>query len=66
MTMVVPQTYGGPPQYPTSQMVPREFWRKSSDAIDMNPQCITIETPTGPQKRAVTPGWDNPVTFTSD
>ena len=66
MTMQVTQTYGTPPEYPSDQMVPREYWRKSAPGIASNPQTITIETPTGPQKRTIDRGWEHPVDLSSD
>lgn len=66
MTVQVPQTYGKPPQYPTSQLVPQEFWRKSEDGNPAYTQTITIDTPNGPVKRTVQRGWTKPVSFTSD
>lgn len=61
MTYNPPHTYGKPPEYPTDQMVPKEFWRKETDGIADNPQVITIETPNGPVKREVERGWEVPV-----
>lgn len=66
MTLVIPKEYGGPPEYPTSQMVPPEFWRKQPDGIPNNPQTITVETPDGPQKRVVERGWEKPVILDSN
>lgn len=70
--MTYPNTEGshgelsGPPDYPTSQMVPPEFWRKQPDGDPANTQTITVETPNGPQKRTVERGWTKTVTFSSD
>jgi len=61
MTIKVPATYGDVPEYPTSQMMPREYWRKGTDGIPNNPQTITIETPNGPVKKVVERNWENPV-----
>jgi len=66
MTMKIPFEYGKPPQYPTSSMVPEEFWRKQPDGDPANTQTITIETPDGPEKRTVERGWTKPVHFDSD
>lgn len=66
MTMKIPFTKGAPPDYPTSSMVPDEFWRKQPDGDPDNTQTITIETPTGPEKRTVERGWTKPVSFTTD
>lgn len=66
MTMKVEQHYGKPPEYPTSQMVPQEFWRTSAAADPANTQTITIETPAGPVKKTVQRGWNKSVTFASD
>ncbi|QZE10447.1 hypothetical protein SEA_SCOOBYDOOBYDOO_101 [Mycobacterium phage ScoobyDoobyDoo] len=64
MTLVVPKEYGGPPNYPTSQMMPSEYWRKQPDGIPNNPQTISVEVaPHVLEKREVEPGWDNAVRF---
>lgn len=59
-------TYGGPPEYPTSQMVPPEFWRKEPAGDPDHKQVITIEKPDGVVQRDVEPGWGKPVNFTTD
>jgi len=59
-------TYGGPPNYPTSQMVPPEFWRKEVAGDPDNKQVITVDTPDGPVQHEVEPGWTKPVSFTTD
>lgn len=59
-------TYGGPPEYPTSQMVPPEFWRKEPEGDPDHKQVITIDTPDGPVQKEVEPGWTKPVSFTTD
>lgn len=66
MTIKVPQTYGKPPEYPTSQLVPQEFWRKSEDGDPTYTQTITIDTPNGPVKREVERGWTKPVKFETE
>lgn len=67
MTLVIPKELGKPPQYPTANMVPAEYWRKQPDGIPNNPQTISVEVAPGVlEKREVVPGWDNPVTFDSD
>lgn len=53
--------YGGPPEYPTSQMMPPEYWRKQPDGDPDHKQYITVETPSGPQKREIERGWEKPV-----
>lgn len=58
--------YGQPPEYPTSQMVPPEFWRKEPDGDPDNKQIYTVEYPDGPRQREVEPGWTKPVNFTTD
>lgn len=56
-------TYGGPPNYPTSQMVPPEFWRKEVAGDPDNKQVITVEKngPFDTVQHEVEPGWDKPV-----
>lgn len=66
MTMKVEQHYGAPPQYPTSSMVSKEFWRTSAPGNPANTQTITIETPSGPVKKTVERGWTKPVKFETD
>jgi hypothetical protein len=60
-----PSTLGGPPQYPTSQMVPPEFWRKENSTGpggEDHGQYLTVDYGDGQvHKRAVEPGWDHPV-----
>lgn len=55
---------GGPPEYPTSSMVPPEFWRKEDShgpGGSDHGQYLTIETPDGLVKKPVEPGWNKPV-----
>ena len=59
-------SYGGPPEYPTSQMVPPEFWRKQPDGDPDNKQVITIDMGGSTVQREVEPGWTKPVNFTTD
>lgn len=66
MTLKPTHDYGKPPEYPTSSMVPEEFWRKQVDGDPDNKQVITIETPDGPVKKEVVRGWTKPVHFDSD
>lgn len=54
-------TYGGPPNYPTSQMVPPEFWRKQPAGDPDNKQVITVDYADHEVQHEVEPGWDNPV-----
>lgn len=60
---------GGPPEYPTSQMMPPEYWRKEDShgpGGSNHGQYMTIETPEGLVKRDVEPGWGKPVHFVTD
>lgn len=62
MTVVVKFTNGGPPFYPTSELVPSEFWRKQPDGIADNPQTITVKNPDGTDgKRVIERNWETPV-----
>lgn len=54
-------TYGDVPAYPTSQMVPREFWRHEPAGDPDNKQVITVDYGDHTVQHEVEPGWDNPV-----
>lgn len=56
----------GPPHYPSSQQLPPEFWRDPIPGNPANTQTISIDNGTELVKREVEPGWDKPVTFSSD
>ena len=56
-------TYGGPPNYPSSQQLPPEFWRSQPAGDPDNKQVITVETADGDVQHEVEPGWDTPVVF---
>ena len=63
-------TLGGPPQYPTSQMMPPEYWRKQDSTgpggTDHG-QYITVDYGDHQvHKKPVQPGWDKPVEFVTD
>lgn len=59
-------TYGGPPRYPTSQMVPPEFWRKEPAGNPAHKQVVTVDYGDHQVQHEVVTGWNNPVTFSSD
>lgn len=57
----------GPPNYPSSQQLPPEYWRKENSTgpggADHG-QYITVDYGDGQvHKKAVEPGWDKPVVF---
>lgn len=54
-------TYGGPPQYPTSQMMPPEFWRKQPAGDPNHKQVVTVDYGDHQVQHQVEPGWDTPV-----
>ncbi len=58
-------TYGDVPAYPTSQMMPREYWRKQNSrgpgGADPG-QYVTVDKGDGQvHKKPVQPGWNHAV-----
>lgn len=54
-------TYGGPPNYPSSQQFPPEYWRKQPAGSTSHHQTITVDYGDHEVHHNVVPGWDNPV-----